>query len=337
MRHLRLLLKAWLAAWLVFALGSRASAQTSAADRASAQALFDEGKQLLEDGQPAAACPKLEESLKLDAAIGTRYQLAKCYELTSRSASAWTLYLEVAAEARAAGQGAREEFARKQAQKLEPELSYLTIVVPTEARAQGLTVTRNGVALGRGSWNAKLPVDPGRYTIVAKAPGKKEWQGAIEVNGPKGSESIAIPQLEEAPPEAKKPEPAQASGSSQTPRDTGTAPSNGRLTTRHWVGIGLAGAGVIALGAGGVFALRAKKLNDESGCNNGNCPTEGALDDNHDARRAGDVATVLGIAGGALVLGGVAVFFAPVGGASETAVVPALGPGMAGLEVTRSF
>lgn len=333
----RLLLKVWLLAWLVLAWSTRASAETGAADRASAQALFDEGKQLLESGQAAAACPKLEESLKLDPAIGTRYQLAKCYELTSRIASAWTLYLEVAAEARTSGQGAREEFARKQAEKLEPELSYLTIVVPTEARADGLRVTRNGVALGRGSWNAKLPVDPGRYTIVATAPGKKEWQGSIEVTGPKGSESIAIPQLADAPKEAKQPEPTASP--QQTPADTGNAPSDRRLTTRHWVGIGLAGAGVIALGAGGVFALKAKNLDDESGCNNGNCPTEGALQDNHDARRAGEVATVLGIAGGALVLGGVAVFFAPVGGAgqTQTAVVPALGPGMAGLEVYRSF
>lgn len=344
MSHLRLLLFG-LASWLVLATASRAWAQTSAADRASAQALFDEGKQLLQAGQAAAACPKLEESLKLDPAIGTRYQLAKCYELTARSASAWTLYLEVAAEARASGQAAREEFARKQAAQLEPELSYLTIIVPTEARAQGLRVTRNGVALGRGSWNVKLPVDPGRYTISASAPGKRDWQTSIEVTGPKGNESVAVPQLVDAPPESSAG--AAAPGSqpggaapSQAADQELQSPNGARgsmLTTRHWIGVGLAGAGVLGLGVGGVFALRAKNLDDESGCNDGNCPTRDALDTNRDARKAGEVGTVLGIAGGALLLGGAAVFFAPIGGSSETAVMPAIGPGVAGLRVQRRF
>jgi len=190
---------------VLLTLATSSSAQTNAVDRATAQALFDEGKKLMREGQAVAACPKLEESLKLDPAIGTRYQLAKCYELTSRTASAWTLYLEVAAEARAAGQTAREEFARSEATKLEPALSHLTIIVPDEARVAGLSVTRNGVAVGKGGWGAKLPVDPGRYTIVAQAPGKQAWEGVVDVRGPKGAESIVIPTLADAPVQAAEP------------------------------------------------------------------------------------------------------------------------------------
>jgi hypothetical protein len=63
-------------------------AEPSTQDVAAAQALFDEAKRMLDDGQAAAACPKLEESLRLDVGIGTRYHLARCYELTRRTASA---------------------------------------------------------------------------------------------------------------------------------------------------------------------------------------------------------------------------------------------------------
>ena len=119
--------------------------------------------------------------------------------------------------------------------------------------------------------------------------------------------------------------------------EAGAAQPSRELTTKHWVGIGLAGAGVVSLGLGGAFALRAKGLDDESGCKNGNCPTDEALSDNHDARQAGELATIFGIAGGVLVLGGAAVFFAPIGPTSETALVPTFGRGMAGLQVHRSF
>ena len=120
-------------------------AQPSPEDIAAAQALFDEAKRMIDEGQVAAACPKLEESLRLDVGIGTRYHLARCYELTRRTASAWSQYLEVAAASHAAGQFEREAVARKLAQSLEPKLSRLTVIVPEEARVPGLVVQRNGL------------------------------------------------------------------------------------------------------------------------------------------------------------------------------------------------
>ncbi len=318
---------------LTLAAGARA--QASAADRATAQALFDDGKDLMNRGQAAEACPKLEESLRLDPAIGTRYQLAKCYELTARTASAWTLYLEVAAEARAAGQSAREDFARKEASKLEPALSHLTIIVPDEVRVPGLELSRNGVDVGKGAWSVKLPVDPGRYTITAKAPGRKQWQGVVEVHGPSGEETLVVPKLAEAPAAPEAPGSATAQSEPQVNAAEPHAGARG-LSTRQWVGIGLAGGGVVALGVSAVFGLNARSKDQDSDCNPA-CATDADYELNKDARRAGNIATVTGIVGGVLLAGGAVVVFTAKPNGPETVLVPSLGPGLAGLRLSRSF
>ncbi len=314
-------------------------AQTSASDRAAAQGLFDEGKQLLKNGQAAQACPKLEESLRLDKAIGTSYQLAKCYEALGRTASAWNLYLEVAAASRAAGQADREQIARREAARLEPGLSRLAISVPDTARVNELKIERNGGDVAQGQWGVKLPVDPGQYTIIASAPGKKSWKTLVDVRGA-AVETVTIPALEDAPVE-----PGLATGSATagpTPTsDQGSTRPTKKLTTLQWTGLATGAVGVVSLGVSGVLALKAKNKDDESGCVDGGCPDSDSLEANSDARSLGNIATVTVIAGGVLTAAGATLFLVaprPEGRRETTmALTPTLGTNGAGLGLSGRF
>src|SRR4051812_24565538 len=73
------------------ALAAQASEGSEMRGTAS-QALFDEGRRLLEAGNYVEACAKLDESYRLDAAAGTLLNLALCHEQQGRSASAWFEY-----------------------------------------------------------------------------------------------------------------------------------------------------------------------------------------------------------------------------------------------------
>src|SRR5687768_4769506 len=161
---------------------SFAFAQPSTAsktDQAAATALFYEARTLMQKGNFASACPKLEESLRLDYGIGTEFNLADCNEHNGKLATAWSGYLSVASSAKAKGQADRERVARQHAKALEPRLPKLVIEVPTPI--PGLEVKRDGVVVGNASWGTPVPVDPGTHRVAAVAPGKQAWETTTQV------------------------------------------------------------------------------------------------------------------------------------------------------------
>src|ERR1051325_10993105 len=96
------------------ALTSRPSLAQSA-DAVTAEALFQQGRDLLRSGQAALACPKLAESYRLDPATGTLMALAMCHEAENKLASAWAEFSDTASRAKIDGRADREEAARKRA------------------------------------------------------------------------------------------------------------------------------------------------------------------------------------------------------------------------------
>src|SRR5688572_17830814 len=81
-----------LAALLNGSLVRPAQAQSSS-DSATARALFAEGRKLMGEKKYEDACPKFEESLRLDHGMGTQFNLAFCWEQLGRTASAWATFL----------------------------------------------------------------------------------------------------------------------------------------------------------------------------------------------------------------------------------------------------
>lgn len=172
-------------------------ARDASADSATAEALFKEGKRLMGEKKYAEACAKFEESNKEDPGLGTQNNLAYCYAEMGRTASAWSLYLDVASQAKATNQAEREKKARDAAKALEPKLSMLKIQVPTPA--EGIEVKRNGAAVGKATWGTSVPVDPGEIKITAVAPGKKLWEDTIKIDKP-GETTVTVPELEKGEP-----------------------------------------------------------------------------------------------------------------------------------------
>jgi hypothetical protein len=315
--------------------------QASAADPATATMLFNEGRRLVNAGHYAEACPKFEESERLDPGIGTQFNLADCYQHIDRFASAWALFLDVASSAGGTGQQARESLARKRALALEPKVSKLMIATPRNSA--GLEVRRNGEPVRSMLWNSPVPVDPGSYTLEASAPHKKKWSTVASV-GPNGvTVTVAVPELENDDTAAAVPAPSEAAGAG-APGASEAAPAEpakGKL--ERTIAIGVGGAGVVAIGIGSFFGLRsiAKHSDYESLCHGGSCqPAAGPLHDQ--AVSAGNASTVAFIVGGALAAGGVVLWFtAPRATAdapsSRLVVAPAIGSSSAGAVVSGAW
>jgi len=316
----------------------------AATDPATATMLFNEARRLVAAGRYPEACPKFEESQRLDPGIGTQFNLADCYEHTERIASAWALFLDVASSAGGTGQLARESVARKRAGALETRLSKLTIKAPKNV--PGLEVRRNGEALGDLLWNSPIPVDPGSYTIQASAPGKKDWSTVATVGTDGASVTVSIPALDSLDDLAStSPTRADSAGLGALadvppPTSSATWPPGGWKTERI-VAVALGGAGVLTLGVGSFFGLRsiAKHSDYERLCDGGVCAAS-AGPIHADAVAAGNASTVAFLVGGALVAGGVALWIVaprPHSSTSRLGVGPAIGSSSAGAIVAGGW
>lgn len=241
----------WISLSLVLAASSAGAQPSGDPQRtAAAQALFTQAAELLKAGEVAAACPKLEEALRLEpSAVGGRLKLAECYERSGRLASAWGAYSVAEAGARAASQPEREKAAREKAADLAKRYSTLTLRPPRAAA--GVVLERDGLAVGEGQLGTPVPVDGGSHRCVAYRDGKAYWERAVavKVEGDAVVVDVPPPPLEAPPP----PPPAPPAPAPLPPRPRpAVAPARGEVPVWAWV-VGGAGLGLTAIGA----ALRA--------------------------------------------------------------------------------
>jgi Tetratricopeptide repeat len=300
----------------VFSFALHGSAQNkSGGNRAAAEALFNQGRSLMSAGKFAEACPKFEASQQLDPGLGTMLNLAECYEKTGRTASAWAEYREAIPLARASGSKARQDLALERAQALEERLSTLTIRAmsgdPSDAQ---LEVRRDGVALQPAELGSPIPVDPGEHVIEASAPGRELWSSKVQVGGDAAKVTIEIPKLKSSstttPPTTTPP-----MTTSPVITTTTNAPPSDRPrpdgSTQRVSGLVLGGAGIVGVGLGTFFGLRASsKWSDAKGkCSDYpfGCGTD-AMGDRSSARSAGTVSTIGFVSGAALLATGIVLY-----------------------------
>lgn len=289
------------------------AAQQPGADVATAQALFDDGKRLMNAGKFAEACPKLVESQRLDPGGGTLFAIALCHEGEGKTATAWADYNVAASEAKRDGRKDREAAATEKSKALEAKLTKVRIVV--NDKTPGFALTRDGGVVGDAQFGTALPIDPGDHVFVAKAPGKVDWTKTISIVGEGKTTDVEIPELGEAP----KPPPAVVPPVTNTPPPLVTQPSETELQTsginaqKAWAVVA-SGVGIIGLGVGAGFGASAiSKWNDASAkCPNDRCTNESYVSVGKDAGRAADLSTVLiSVGAGALVAGVVLWITAP--------------------------
>jgi hypothetical protein len=302
-----------------------------AGDAALAEALFREGRALMDQGNHAAACPKLSESFVQDPATGTLFALAVCQQESGKTASAWASYAEVISRSKQEGRSDRETAARERMAALEPGLSRLKVEVSPEVGAlPGLTVKRNGALVGQAAWGVAAPVDPGEHVVEASAPGKRPFVATVMV-GPDGEmRAVGITALEDESAAAATGTPSTPPG--ETAAWDGGEPSGG--SSLRTLGLVVGGMGLVGLGVGSYFGLRAMSLHDDSNaggrCDTNNECTEEGLRLREDAIAASTLSTIGFVAGGLLTAAGITLFIvgAPdgAGTAARLEAVPVIGP-----------
>jgi hypothetical protein len=284
-----------------------------AGDKAAAEALFAEGRKLLAAGDYAAACGKFEASQRLDPGVGTMLNLADCYEKTGKTASAWAEFRHAAAMARAAGSRERVDTAGSRAAALEGRLSRLTI----RSAAVDAQIAQDGRPVDPATFGVPLPVDPGRYTIEASAPGKEKWSRTVDIKGNRENVTVDIPPLGDGP-RAPAAAPTSAAPPAAPPAAPGPEPKRAEIeparagNAQRAVAIGAGAIGVAGLAVGTYFGLRAASLwtDAKSHCQSypDRCSAD-ATSVSKDAVGAGNLSTAFLVIGGLGVVGGAVLWF----------------------------
>lgn len=298
----------------VLLASAAAFADVPSADSAAAQTLFDDGKKLMADGKFAEACPKLEESQRLDPTSGTIINLAACYEQQGRLATAWAGFLDAATAANRAGNPVREKEARDRAAALAPRLSKIVISVAGSDKLDGIEVKRNGTLVGKAQWGVAIPADQGSHKVIVSAPGRKTWEKDVVVKGGRDIVTVQVPELEPASPMATPTLPAPTAPAAMpgpTTESSPTGPERPMTSSLSGQKIGalvVGGVGLAGVVVGSIFGLKAFSKHKEAAiyCDP-QCHDQTGLDVKAEGMHASNISTVafvlggVGLAGGALL------------------------------------
>lgn len=347
------------AAFTALAVASIAAAPSvahadGAASASHADALFREGRTLLDAKRYDEACPKLAASQKEDPGAGTLLALALCHEGQGKTATAWNDLNEAAALGKKVGRNDLAAAAQKRAQAMDPLLSRLVVRVPhaDDADHADYEVKRDGEPLEPKLWGTAVAVDPGEHRVEVSARGKTSRSYNVRITGA-GVVEIMVddlvdggrPVVAAAPP---KPAPARIRLESTVPAAPAEESHGGAQRT---IGLTLVGLGIVGLGTGAYFGGKALSESAEGrrACTVTPCPADqkAASTDANDRAKSSFTTSVVTVAAGtgALAVGMIVYFMAPSAtsaGAAPTKrmtarFAPSVSPTEATVGVTGAF
>ncbi len=240
-----------LAAVTAASLVTRAAHAQGQTDAQVAQALFDEGRELMDKHELARACPLLERSQKLDPGAGTLLNLALCWEGQGKLARANAAFSESLSQARRDARHDREQIALVHLDGLAPRLSRLRLSMREPITS--LVVYFDDVIEGPEVLGALSPVDPGAHHVRVTAQGRVpwEWTGTLAEGERRELEvQLAVP----PPPDPCLMQPSSCAAP-EPPK---------RIATMTWVLGGLSLASIAASAITGGIALSAKSSFDSN-------------------------------------------------------------------------
>jgi hypothetical protein len=315
------------------AIAPAAQAQPTATT-AKADALFNEGRALLDAGKFKEACAKFEASLAEADALGTRLNLALCMEKRGRIYTAVVKFDDTAARADRAGQADSARVARQHADALRPRIPVLELTLADPVPGQHVVLRRAGDPDRQIDARRPVPVDPTDpndptdvYHVVAEADGHAAYTSP-PITIPEGTKAtpVAIPAL-----------------TPLTGGDGAPQPPPGRSSNRRIYGIVSGALGVAAITASALWAR------SEQGAVEDACDEEpplcadgysGKAADHYDRLRYGATA-VFAVGLAAVGVGAYLFFTAPPGDADErataTRLVPTVTPDGGGVTILGRF
>ncbi len=328
----------WLAlAGVCVSLSVAAPAAADASDKAAAEALFQQAKNLMGQKQYQEACEKFRTSQELDAGLGTLLHLGDCYEKLGRTASAWATFEEAASVAAGRGDVGRQQVAQSRAARLKPQLSYV-VIRSAQPLPSGAVVSRDGRPVPEALWGSPVPVDPGTLTIRVTAPGYREVSMDVKVPVVASApiETVLPPMTKVDTTEPLGSEPATAATPNGTSNSAvldpaqNTAPravNDGASSQATW-GLVLGGVGVVAVGVATVFTLTGyssyqESLDDCSSADENSCGVTGNQA-RQDAISDLNLATIVGAAGAVALGAGVVLYVTAPSAAPTSGVEQAL-------------
>jgi hypothetical protein len=274
----------------VCALGGAAHA-----DRADQ--LFKKGKKLLAEKKYAEACTAFEESDRLDPGIGAKVNVARCYQEWGKLATAWRWFTEAEKMAK----DTKDDRASKihaLAEELDPSIPRLTVKIDHDADTSGVVIKLDGMPFDLSALGTERRVDPGPHQVDYTVGGATRSKMVPIERGGSSEITIDLPKKSRGP---AKPtvEPVAADGEA--------------VRKRRFIGLGITGGGVLAMGIAGIVTLRARgdynhAISAHCGGSTDTCDDVG-LAATHSARRRANIATGITIGGLAAVAGGLVVYF----------------------------